>query len=268
MNRALACVVCVAVVLVVWGTLRTTQPQPQPQPQRTATVVARAVGVEGQGHDVLLAVPASGHVKGLLLLFHGCGHSGADWFSLPEDNAMVRIATNRGLAVAAFTSTDRQFGCWEVEEDGPRVKKAVIAVLHALHPFRGDAWALGASSGGMFVSALPNYVPIAGVAVAIAPGYVEVLRATKTPAAFIYMSGDTTWASDEAITAAVSSLVNDGVPAIAFRCDPKPLHAAYFSAHIDGLSAECSTALFRSLHDHPGVRVCRHVQNLPRGMAT
>lgn len=111
----------------------------------------------------------------IMLLAHGCNHGSIDFWprspkcaqciGLPEEMRIVSTALERGWAVVAFSSIDRQFRrCWNFHEDGPRVTRALGA-------FRKQHWglekaavtALGASSGGAFVLQLPQLLPLKAV---------------------------------------------------------------------------------------------------------
>ena len=64
-------------------------------------------------HDV--NSPASNHVGGIggvVVYLHGCGHSGHDFFLMPEERIIVSEALRRNLAVLSLESIDREWGCW------------------------------------------------------------------------------------------------------------------------------------------------------------
>ena len=115
-------------------------------------------------------------VRGLLVLFHGCSHSGFSWFSLPEGRRVIKHSLYAGLAVVAFSSQDRSSKCWD---NGwpPTEGKDVVAVVRALDEFVGRfhlqnmlLYALGASSGGSFVTLIDRVVQFRAAAVYISPG--------------------------------------------------------------------------------------------------
>ena len=112
---------------------------------------------DGSGADIELFVqqPSQQLPLGMLWLFHGCNHNGEDWFTLPAERKVLRAALQRGLVVVAMSSNDRtRSRCWD-ETDVPRFVVALLS-LRASHGLAESLplYALGASSGGMFVNAL------------------------------------------------------------------------------------------------------------------
>ncbi len=99
--------------------------------------------------------------------------------------------------------------------------------------------ALGASSGGTFVSLLPLALPVVSIAVYISPGHPHVLGAggsgsvpalcgtSVRAAAWLYMAGDG-WATSAAATAATTSLQ---------RC-PTPVHTRVFAVESQPLTLD------------------------------
>jgi len=65
------------------------------------------------GHGAKAAVAHSTPKHGILVLLHGCSHSGDDWHVLPEEIRIVALARARGLVPVAPTSLDRDSGCWD-----------------------------------------------------------------------------------------------------------------------------------------------------------
>jgi len=132
------------------------------------------------GVEMYISLPPQyeqqGGVKGVLLAFHGCSHSGLDWFRLPEEGVIVRHALTRQVAVVAFTSYDRHSGCWSLQ-DRVHVPNAFTKLQDA-HAWAKAAplFAIGASSGGSFVSSIPaDLSGIRGLMIQIArpnPGHV------------------------------------------------------------------------------------------------
>ena len=63
-------------------------------------------------------------VEGLVVLFHGCSHSGADWDTLPIERMIVSKILEAGYVAMALTSQDRRHRCWR-ENDLPRIGSAI-----------------------------------------------------------------------------------------------------------------------------------------------
>jgi len=207
--------------------------------------------------------------RGLMLLFHGCSHRGKDWFVLPEERAVVRAHLRAGYSVLAFSSQDAQSGCWvgswPADRKNPGGNKDIDSVLGALALWlkrhgkeHVPLLAMGASSGGSFVTILARAMHLHAAVVIVSPGHPAALRAppAKTdteerqgitaraaagtgpqldssllknertlfnlpPLLFIYEEGDTQWASAAAIARSVQ-LVRSTFPHIA-AVDPVPL---------------------------------------------
>lgn len=56
--------------------------------------------------------PEGGGLKGVFVLLHGCTHTEADWFSLPEERRIVSLLRSRGYATLALKSRGV---CWDSE---------------------------------------------------------------------------------------------------------------------------------------------------------
>ncbi len=142
------------------------------------------------GRDVLWASPRDndrGHVKGLLFLAHGCGHSNLDWFSkatpecedcvgLPEETAIVKTALDMGLVAIATSASSWSTKCWTGLDITPvalvlnelwhrfsleegtslSIKRRSLRQTDLSQPVRLPLYAFGASSGGAFVSMLAS----------------------------------------------------------------------------------------------------------------
>jgi hypothetical protein len=97
-----------------------------------------------------------GQYRGILVLFHGCSHSGNDWVRLPQDKRILGLAHTRKLFTLTPTALDPS-GCWDggslvLNEDvGP-----VMASIRQARLRLGEdlpVYALGASSGGFVTRA-------------------------------------------------------------------------------------------------------------------
>jgi hypothetical protein len=81
------------------------------------------------------APPRDVLLQGVLLLFHGCSHSGEVWYRNPEEVIFVEAALGHGLATLAFSSADRSTGCWQAvvpvidNADMDRITPAILPIL-------------------------------------------------------------------------------------------------------------------------------------------
>ena len=114
------------------------------------------------GIELVYQAPRAEQAKGLLLLAHGCSHSGTDWWprgdlcptclGLPVEKSIVLEGLRRGYLVMALSSVNRKRRCWS-DSDMPRAIIAIKWVLskHNLTAKTFPIHLLGASSGGSFV---------------------------------------------------------------------------------------------------------------------
>ena len=171
--------------------------------------------------------------KGLVILLHGCSHPGSDWFALPEERRTVRLLLASGYSAVAFTSVDRDSGCWDNRwkadnADMPRVIAALQAFIaeqysDGNHP---PLFIIGVSSGGTFSSLLARAIPVTAQCIIVSPGSDKALLKPAThsaaqpytewssailasdaerlysvpPTAWLYMVKDTQWASEAKIS--------------------------------------------------------------------
>ena len=70
--------------------------------------------------------------KGVVVLFHGCSHSGEDWDKLPIERMIVSKILDAGYVALALTSLDRRHRCWS-ENDLPRTSSAMKHFLSKGH---------------------------------------------------------------------------------------------------------------------------------------
>ena len=165
--------------------------------QRTNRSLQSAVQAWPQLHAAIHNTDHADHVdnteeKGLVMLFHGCSHTAADWFELPEDRRIVRLLLASGYSVAAFLSADRHTGCWDskwpLTRGGSNVDVGrVIAGLQALveaeygqqqrYP---TLFTLGASSGGTFTTIVSRALPVMAQVPMISPGSEPALLTPST----------------------------------------------------------------------------------------
>lgn len=108
---------------------------------------------------------------GIIVLFHGCQHSGGDFFrccedclGLPEELAISDYAVDQKLVTVALTSNDRFTGCWGKEDI-----QSTINIIHSLKSrfHLTTLFAIGASSGGAFLSKLATFVSFTSISIQI-----------------------------------------------------------------------------------------------------
>ena len=205
--------------------------------------------------EAMWELPGDPHA--VLLLAHGCSHSGTDFWAptascpkalgLPEEVRIVKAALSAGFAVVAITSSDRASGCWSFEADGPLVRDALAAwfSVTGLKPSL-PLVAFGASSGGAFVLQLPALVPhvtaVVSQIMAVPP---SMLPPTQPPTLFVHMPRDQRTAAF--VHKCVKRLQNAGVPSRQLEVHRQRPTAAFFAERIERLSPEGAASLHGAL---------------------
>lgn len=159
-------------------------------PGRTSFVT----GLYADVVEILHARPTHVMPIGIVLCFHGCTHSGSDWFTLPEEGIIVRESLKNRLAILAVTSYDRRSGCWG-EVDLERIQAALQDFHEREQWSKGlPLFSLGASSGGSFASSIQSRIPVVGIYIQIGRPSLELSSQWKSPFPIalhmLYMSRD------------------------------------------------------------------------------
>lgn len=256
------------------------QPDPHGQPIIPASVVpqlgttdAHAIQPKSEisgGLQVYYQVPPTRNSTslppGLFVLFHACGHTGFDWWSLPEEKAMTSVLLNRGFAAVAFTAQPATGLCWHPNNDSPLVANSMNLFIK-MHGLQGvPIYGLGTSSGGVVLADLVSRFKIgfAGVYFCVSPGgalapgtpgapqnnWGPGTFATKTfpPSFFVYMENDPI-APRNAVLVAKAALKEAGVPVQTREVKPKPVYElAHRTAEL-GLTQDVTARLMQTFKD-------------------
>ncbi|KAG6419422.1 hypothetical protein SASPL_121644 [Salvia splendens] len=146
---------------------------------------------------LLILIPDS--PKGVVFLAHGCSGRAANFWDkspkcpncvgLPEERLIVLHALARKFAVFAILSKGV---CWSLGEERGIVKSMIRWWISEQMLDKLPVYAMGASSGGYFVSALATEFQFQAIAVMIAGGVYSHLDITKKyPATlFVHMPKD------------------------------------------------------------------------------
>jgi len=200
-------------------------------------------------------------VKGWIAVFHGCAHGAKDWFDLPEERQIVKASLAAGLGVVAFSSQQRtEPRCWSSNWP-PEDNIDIVAVMRALPLFlereKGThlpLFAIGASSGGTFVSLFARVVKVQLAVIQISPGSQKALdlesgsrmRLERIPSlVFVYMTRDEL--SAIRIQQVAKYLKDNRVEVDLFECAPHPLTSIQLSDRIELLSEKLSQQLLERL---------------------
>ncbi|MCO5552324.1 hypothetical protein L7F22_005835 [Adiantum nelumboides] len=193
--------------------------------------------------------------KAVLFIAHGChgsatyfwdkSHDCAECTGLPEERIIVMHALSRGYAVVAITSTRE---CWSLASD----KDKVLATLSYWIEERGlnklPVVALGASSGGSFVSVLAREYKFQSIVVMISEGFFQTVKIDKCypSTLFVHMVKDKRRAA--LIKNAMEALKRNGIDTTEVKCFQLPVTPHYFT-RIPGIDALTSERVYQTFKD-------------------
>ncbi|KAL7581093.1 hypothetical protein ACA910_005896 [Epithemia clementina (nom. ined.)] len=207
--------------------------------------------------------------RAILFLAHGCNHAGSDWWpknsetcpeclGLPEELAIVDKAQTKFRMVTVAMSSSSNVKCWG-SRDGPRVAQ-ILKNFQTLFP-DVPTYALGASSGGGFVSSLlpaamnQASAPLAGYISEIMPPTTttagttdekEATDATNKPAAvFITMPKDV--ATRNSVHEFLLQQTKVGGKVKQIEVNDHPINSSFFNDRIPAISKELSGMLSDAL---------------------
>jgi hypothetical protein len=176
-----------------------------------------------EGVEIFYMLPSTSHISGVLVFFHGCSHSGQDFFLLPEDRIVALESLNQGLAVVSPTSVDRDTGCW-TEADVNLMSKALPAFGRDLGlPENLPLMGMGASSGGAFLFHVYKKVPLKSmVSYIMGKGFEDSdIAGGRLPAtAYVHMPRDERTA--KAVAYHVAALKAANIPTKEWTVQPHP----------------------------------------------
>ena len=189
--------------------------------------------------------------KAILFLAHGCnGRAAFFWdkstdcaecLGLPEERVIVMHALAKGYAVIAISSTRE---CWSISSD----KAKVMSILSFWIKDKGleglPIVALGASSGGFFVSALARDYKFEAIVIMISEGLFHKMKIGRNypPTLFVHMVKDKRRAS--LIRNAIDMLRSKGIDTNEIKCYPLIITPEYFTK-IPGLDSMTSHRIYK-----------------------
>ncbi|KAL3688690.1 hypothetical protein R1sor_014999 [Riccia sorocarpa] len=189
-------------------------------------------------------------LKGIVFFAHGCyGRSTFFWdhhpncgncTGMPEERLLTLHALSRGYAVIAVTSLN---DCWKASVDIPRVVK-VLRTWTAEHKLEHlPVAALGASSGGFFVSILATRFKFQSLVIEISYGKFEAMNIGPSypPTLFVYMPKDERLAAQ--IKHSMEVLRSKGVETDELLCSEMKVTPHFFSDRIPRITDDVSEKL-------------------------
>lgn len=201
------------------------------------------------GTDFIWQIPNS--PKAVLFLAHGCNGRAANFWDkttkcsncvgLPEERLIVMHALARKFAVLAISSAGR---CWSLGDERRIVKDIIESWVVKQNLEKLPLFALGASSGGYFVSVLATYMRFRGITLMIAEGVLGHMEITKDypPILFVHMPKDEN--RRRRIEKYLIVLKEKGVDVSEIKCMEFPLTPDLFANRITGLGLTLSRKLF------------------------
>ncbi|KAL0354012.1 UNVERIFIED_CONTAM: hypothetical protein Sangu_0982500 [Sesamum angustifolium] len=201
------------------------------------------------GTDLIWQIPDS--PKAVLFLAHGCNGRAVNFWDkspncpncvgLPEERLIVLHALARKFAVLAVSSKGI---CWSLGEERWIVKDIIQWWITKQKVDKLPIFALGASSGGYFVSVLAAELPFRGIALMIAEGVYSHLDITKDypPTLFVHMPKDET--RNRKIEKYLKVMREKGIDVAEIKCTEFPLTSQFFANRIPGPDLNLSVKLF------------------------
>ncbi|KAL6614525.1 hypothetical protein ACP70R_036795 [Stipagrostis hirtigluma subsp. patula] len=209
------------------------------------------------GARAIWELPAAAPARAVLFIAHGCRcHPENFWppssrcpgcVGLPEDVAITVRALERRFAVLAVASARE---CWSLGREVSATKRAIRSWA-AKNGLGGlPVVALGASSGGYFVSRLAAEMNLAAVVIMIAEGAfgsAGAPAAVYPPAMFVHMPKDRRRAA--LVERNSKMLMKSGVEVKELRSLELPLTPTLLSDRIPGLDRGLSEKIWTAFKD-------------------
>ena len=231
--------------------------------------------------------PDTLELKGVLAVFHGCSHRATDWFpasdsckaciGLPVERTIAQGALDRGFAVLAISSQNKEHNCWLPHGDIVPVSKAIrhfyeflkkaskvgskrralfssidkgVSSTQMMNP---PLFLLGASSGGSFVASFAAESRNLSLHVSAICVQISAIRQTNhvhvPPTLFVHMASD--GHTSRAVGRSIEQLNKKSVGGVAVAaqhvCQSKVISPSYFHDHGQALSAADSATLVAAL---------------------
>ncbi|KAK3404898.1 hypothetical protein EUGRSUZ_K01197 [Eucalyptus grandis] len=250
-----AALIVLALVLFYWGGGK--EPVPVPVPAHVkqrwdrfdSSVQFRPVVELRNGTDLISQIPDS--PKAVLFIAHGCNGRAINFWDrsptcqqcvgLPEERLLVLEGLSRKFAVLTVSSVGR---CWTMGEERLIVRDIIRWWVGKNKLEKLPLVALGASSGGYFVSALATNLRFSSIVLMIAEGIFDQMdvREDYPPTLFVHMPKDTI--RQQKIDEFMPDLKSKGIDVAAVECVEFPLSASTLADRIPGVDENVSAKLF------------------------
>ncbi|KAI5069128.1 hypothetical protein GOP47_0015429 [Adiantum capillus-veneris] len=204
-----------------------------------------------QATQVVWQIPSS--PKAILFIAHGC-HCRATFFwdrsttcseciGLPEERSIVARALGKGYAVIAISSTRE---CWGLQADKTKVLTTLSSWIRDKGLERLPVVALGASSGGFFVSALAMEYKFSALVIMISEGKFKSLQVKENYPSTLFMHMPKDKRRAALIKDAMDMLRGKGIETAEVKCYQLPVTPQLFTK-IPGMDTKTSERIYRAL---------------------
>uniref|UniRef100_A0A1J3GGK2 Secretion-regulating guanine nucleotide exchange factor n=3 Tax=Noccaea caerulescens TaxID=107243 RepID=A0A1J3GGK2_NOCCA len=202
------------------------------------------------GTNLVWKIPKS--PKAVLFIAHGCHRKAShfwdkspdcpDCTGLPEERLLIRFALARRFAVLTVSSAGT---CWSFGKEKVVVQNVIKSWVKKHELERLPLVALGASSGGYFVSAIATDLKFSSIVLMIAEGVFDQISISKQypPTLFVHMPKDVY--RQQKIREFLEGLRMEGVDAAEIECLDLPLSPGFLADRIPGLDPDVSAKLFK-----------------------
>ncbi|KAK7276777.1 hypothetical protein RIF29_17923 [Crotalaria pallida] len=201
------------------------------------------------GTDLIWQVPES--PKGVLFIAHGCNGRAINFWDqspecpdcvgLPEERLLVLHALAQGFAVITISSART---CWSYGKEVLVVKDIIGWWISKRKLEKLPLMALGASSGGYFVSVLATAMKFNSIVIMIAEGVFDEMDIKRDypPTLFVHMPKD--FSRQQKIDEHLEILKEKGIDVGVVECMEFPLSPNTLSDRIPGVDQNLSGKLF------------------------
>ncbi|CAN6483553.1 unnamed protein product [Victoria cruziana] len=206
------------------------------------------------GTDIIWQIPDN--PKAILFLAHGCNGRAANFWDrsqscsscvgLPEERLIVLSALASKFAVITISSIGK---CWSLGKEKESVTGIIRWWIEKRKLEKLPLTALGASSGGYFVSALATKLKFSSIAIMIAEGVFDYQKVPDDypPTLFVHMPKDRKRAL--LISEYMKNLEKKGILVSEIRCMEFPLSPKFLSDRVPGLDEALSIKIFHTFKE-------------------
>ena len=205
----------------------------------TVPLGPKPVTIHGMEHYYLLPPKRP---EGVLIYFHSCHRSGSSFFQYPEERIIAYDSLQRGIAVFAPTSMDRESGCW-TQQDLPTIQEIVEEWIYSHDLNDLPRMGMGDSSGASYLFFVYKTLKLKSMAIYNSHQiFLQDDMKKKTgkaiPTVFVSMKEDEVLTKH--MTRNYEQLSASGIPAKQFQISPHPFTSALcFSRFPEFENEEC-----------------------------